>query len=82
MRILITVKINSEEELVRITTELLFISVNLRNATKLWHEHYGAYHSGQKKRWESRMDTLIEKLQQNNFDKFEKQSEIEIKFNQ
>jgi hypothetical protein len=79
---LIQVKINSEEELVRITTELLFISVNLRKATKDWGEHFGAYYLGQKKRWENRMDNLIEKLQQNNFDKFEKQSEIEIKINQ
>lgn len=76
---MITVKINSEEELVRITTELLFISVNLRRATRDWHEHFGSERKTVKEKWEKRMDKLISALEVNQFNQSEKYTQLEIK---
>lgn len=56
------ITINSEDELVQLTKDLLHIMVNLRAATKDWHEHYGHYRLQKKKMWEGKADDLIAKL--------------------
>lgn len=56
------VKIESEEQLVAMTKELLHIISNLRHWTKLWNEHFGSYYGKQKKMWEQRADDYLEKV--------------------
>lgn len=56
------VTVDSEKELVEMTTELLHILVNLRHWTKLWNENYGGYYLQQKKSWEKRSDDYLQKI--------------------
>lgn len=75
---MITVRVNSEEDLVRIATEFMFISVNLRRATTEWHKHFGSERKTIKENWEKKMDKLLRALEINQFDELEKFSQIEI----
>lgn len=56
------ITINTDEELVQLTKDLLHILVNLRSATKDWQEHYGYRRGEKKKMWEGKADDLISKL--------------------
>jgi hypothetical protein len=61
------IKIHSEEELAELARELLYISVNLRKSTIKWNEHFGSETKVIKKKWEKRMDALIEALENDTF---------------
>lgn len=60
---MVNVNINTEEELIQATKDLLHVLVNLRHKTKIWHDQYGSKNLSEKKKWEQRADDLIEKLQ-------------------
>jgi len=57
-----TIKITSEEELKKVTVELLHVLTNLRHWQKEWNLHYGGTLLNQKKIWEKRADELLGRL--------------------
>lgn len=71
------VKINSEEELIKVTAELIHVLANLRKFTVLWESHYGVALKQKKKYYEKRADELIEILETGSH-KWAHQIKIEI----
>jgi hypothetical protein len=57
-----TVKVETEEELIELSRELIHVLTNLRHVTKEWNKYYGGVLAGRKKEWEKRADELIEKM--------------------
>jgi hypothetical protein len=57
------IKINSEQELIKVAEEAIRVISNLRKFTKLWEESYGVELKERKKRWEARADKFINELQ-------------------
>lgn len=57
------IKINSEEELISVATELAHCLCNLRKFTKLWEQDHGVELKARKKYYEAKADELIERLQ-------------------
>ncbi len=56
------VVINSEEELLDLAKELLYVMANMRHWQDQWSKHYGKTLLAQKKKWEVRADELLERL--------------------
>lgn len=54
--------IQTEEELIQVTAELIHVICNLRKFTKLWEEGHGVELKIKKKRYEQKADELIERL--------------------
>lgn len=57
------IKIDSEQELIKIAQEAIRIIVNLRHSTTRWEESYGVELKNKKKNWEKTADEFILKLQ-------------------
>lgn len=57
------IKINSEQELIKVAEEAIRVISNLRKFTRLWEESYGVELKEKKKNWENAADRFIEKLQ-------------------
>jgi hypothetical protein len=55
--------IQTEEELLQVTSELIHVLCNLRKFTKLWEQDFGVELKTKKKRYEQMADELIERLQ-------------------
>lgn len=72
------IKVNSEEELIKITEEAIRIIANLRKFTRLWQETHGVELKERKKCWERNADEFIEKLQVLDLSRNE-QVKIEVK---
>lgn len=56
------IKIQSEEELLKIAEQAIKIIANLRKFTKLWEETHGVKLKERKKNWEATADRFIESL--------------------
>lgn len=60
------IKIQSEEELIKIAEQAIKVIANLRKFTKLWDESHGVELKARKKYYEAQADELIERLQSTN----------------
>lgn len=56
------VKVESEEELVQLTAELIHIMINLRFHQKYWHEHFGHQAKTNREKWELKADALLRRM--------------------
>lgn len=56
------IKIQSEEELIKIAEQAIKVIANLRKFTKLWEETHGVILKTRKKHWEAKADDLIRSL--------------------
>lgn len=57
------IKVDSEEELLKVAQEALHLLVNMRHYQKRWHTEFGAILKNRKKEWEDKADTFLERLQ-------------------
>ena len=74
------IKINSEEQLVKVATELIHVIANLRKFTKLWEETHGVELKRNKKYYEQKADELIARLQvENHKHKYQVKIEVDAK---
>ncbi len=60
------IKVDNEEELIKLAEESIRILANLRKFTKLWDESHGVELKARKKYYEAQADELIERLQSTN----------------
>lgn len=60
------IKIDNEQELMKLAEESIRILANLRKFTKLWDESHGVELKARKKYYEAQADELIERLQSTN----------------
>lgn len=72
------IKINSEEELVKVAQEAVHILNNLRHWTKLWNAHHGKDLRDRKQYWEEKADLFLEQLQ---VEEHRGQNQIKIEVN-
>lgn len=56
------IKIQSEEELIKIAEQAIKVIANLRKFTKLWEETHGVILKTRKKHWEEKADKFIQSL--------------------
>lgn len=75
------IKIQSEEELLKVATEALHILANLRHFTKKWNETHGYELKRRKIFYEEKADELIQRLQIEEH-RTESQVKIEVNANQ
>lgn len=60
------IKVNNEDELIKVAQEGLHILNNLRHWTKMWNAHFGSDFKERKKFWEEKADLFLEKLKVEN----------------
>ncbi len=77
----ITVYVESEEELLLLCRDAIYILKNMRHWQKEWNEHYGNHLLKARKRWEEKADQFLEKLPKQKLDHADELI-IEIKNNQ
>lgn len=56
------VVINTEQELLELSKEFLYVMTNLRYWQNEWSKHHGYVLLQQKKKWEAKADELLERL--------------------